>query len=252
MRTKKTIINTALLILCIAFSLVKGQTPASFKAKQMTNSRVKEAYTSKWPALEKEIKAKGIDPTNFELFIRIFKTEDEVELWLKDKNANKYTLLKKIAVCAKSGVLGPKRREGDLQVPEGIYDISVFNPNSDYFLAVKVGYPNKSDRILAKGPTGGDIMIHGNCVTIGCIPLQDVPVKDLYMLCVEARNRKSPIRVEIYPCHFNKKNLLMLESYPEEKNLFWSGIIPAYEYFETNKVPIKYKINEKGAYVFEK
>ncbi len=252
MAPKRTIINTALLILFLTFSLVKGQGQASFKAKQMTNSRVKEAYTSNWPALEKEIKAIGIDPNNFDLFIRIFKTEDEVELWLKNKGDSKYTLLKKIAVCAKSGDLGPKRREGDRQVPEGIYEISVFNPNSDYFLAVKVSYPNKSDKILAKGPMGGDIMIHGNCVTIGCIPLQDVPVKDLYMLCVEARNRKSPIRCEIYPCRFTPKNLKALESYNEEKNLFWSGIIPAYEYFETNKVPVKYKINEKGAYIYEK
>jgi len=230
---------------------IRSQT-ASFKQLQMNNKRVKEAYTSKWPGLEKEIKAKGIDPANFDLFIRIFKTEDEVELWLKNKSDTKYTLLKKIAVCAKSGDLGPKRREGDRQVPEGIYDISVFNPNSDYFLAVKVSYPNKSDKILAKGPTGGDIMIHGNCVTIGCIPLQDIPVKDLYMLCVEARNHKSPIRVEIYPCRFTSENQKILKAYSEEKNNFWAGIIPAYNYFETNKVPIEFKINEKGAYVFEK
>lgn len=247
----KTIIKIALLAFFLPLTGLIAQKP-SFKELQMNNKRVKEAYASKWPALEQEIKAKGIDPGNFDLFIRIFKTEDEVELWLKNKNDTKYTLLKKIAVCAKSGKLGPKRREGDLQVPEGIYDISVFNPNSDYFLAVKVSYPNKSDRILAKGPTGGDIMIHGNCVTIGCIPLQDVPVKDLYMLCVEARNRKSPIRCEIYPCRFTAKNLTKLESYPEELNKFWSGIIPAYDYFEANKVPVKYKINDKGEYLYEK
>lgn len=229
-----------------------GQETASFKTQQLKNKRVKDAYTNKWPGLEAELTAKKITPSNLEVFIRIFKKEKELELWVKNKSDVKYTFLKKIVICASSGELGPKRKEGDYQVPEGIYDIPSFNPNSSYFLALKVGYPNKSDQILKSGSrAGGDIMIHGNCVTIGCIPLEDDPVKDVYMLCVEAKNNKNPPRVEIYPCKFTPENIKMLrEDFDESKNKFWDNISPAYTYFEINKTPVKYSINTKGQYVF--
>ncbi|MGZ3882714.1 MAG: L,D-transpeptidase family protein [Bacteroidia bacterium] len=247
----KPIINTALFIFLLAGSPLWAQN-SSFKDAQLKNGRVKQAYATKWEPLAKELKAKSVDPANFDVFIRVFKLEKELELWVKNKSDKSYTFLKKIAVCASSGDLGPKRREGDRQVPEGMYEISVFNPASDYFLAVKVSYPNQSDRILAKGPTGGDIMIHGNCVTIGCIPLQDEPVKDLYLLCVEARNRKSPIRVEIYPCHLKEENLTKLKNaYPEEKVNFWNNLKTAYAYFEAHQQPVKYTIDKKGNYVFK-
>ncbi len=218
----------------------------------MKNKRVKDAYSLKWPALEAELKAKKINPSSLEVFIRIFKKEKELELWVKNKADAQFTFLKKIAICASSGELGPKRKEGDYQVPEGIYDIPSYNPNSSYFLALKVGYPNKSDKILVDGKrTGGDIMIHGNCVTIGCIPLQDEPVKDVYMLCVEAKNNNTSPRVEIYPCRFTAENVKFLEdNFNEGKNNFWKNIKPAYTYFEANKSPAKYSINAKGLYVF--
>jgi murein L,D-transpeptidase YafK len=242
----KWFIKIALLV------LVCGTISAqSFKEQQLKFSRVKKAYEAKWAGLQTELKAKQIDPNNFEVFVRAFKSEGELEIWVKNKIEKTYTLLKKIPICASSGVLGPKRREGDGQVPEGIYDISVFNPNSNYFLALKVSYPNASDKILAKGPTGGDIMIHGNCVTIGCIPLQDEPVKDLYILCVEAKNRKLPIRVEIYPCHLNAANLAVLtQKFTQENVSFWNNIKTAYAFFEEHKLPISYYVDKKGNYVF--
>lgn len=248
----KTIINIALLVCVGLLNPAFSQGEGSFKAQQMKNKRVKDAYSAKWPALEAELKAKKVTASSMEVFIRIFKKEKELELWVKNKSDAKFIFLKKIAICASSGELGPKRKEGDYQVPEGIYDIPSFNPNSSYFLALKVGYPNKSDKILVDGTrTGGDIMIHGNCVTIGCIPLQDDPVKDVYMLCVEAKNNNTSPRVEIYPCKFTEENIKFLESnFNESKNNFWKNIKPAYTYFEANKTPAKYSINTKGAYVF--
>lgn len=229
-----------------------SQENSTFKAQQMKNKRVKDAYATKWPSLEAELTAKKINFSSMEVFIRIFKKEKELELWVKNKADSKFTFFKKIAICASSGELGPKRKEGDYQVPEGIYDIPVFNPNSSYFLALKVGYPNKSDKILVDGKrTGGDIMIHGNCVTIGCIPLEDDPIKDVYMLCVEAKNNNTSPRVEIYPCKFTAENIKYLEgNFDSGKNKFWENIKPAYTYFETNKLPAKFSINTKGAYVF--
>jgi murein L,D-transpeptidase YafK len=248
----KAIINIALLVCVGLLNPSFSQENGTFKAQQLKNKRVKDAYTTKWPLLEAELKVKKINPSSMEVFIRIFKKEKELELWVKNKADTKFTLLKKIAICASSGELGPKRKEGDYQVPEGIYDIPVFNPNSSYFLALKVGYPNASDKILVDGKrTGGDIMIHGNCVTIGCIPLQDGPVKDVYMLCVEAKNNHTSPRVEIYPCKFTAENLKYLEeNFDAGKNKFWENIKPAYTYFETNKSPAKFSINSKGAYVF--
>lgn len=213
--------------------------------------RVKKAYDTKWASLEAEMRVKKIDPAGFDIFIRAFKYEAELEVWLKNKSDKSYSLFKKIPICASSGGLGPKRREGDGQVPEGLYEVAVFNPSSNYYLALKVSYPNASDKILAKGPTGGDIMIHGNCVTIGCIPLQDEPVKDLYVLCVEAKNRKLPIRVEIYPCRLTPANLAALtQKFPAETVSFWNNIKTAYTHFEEHKLPITYSVDKKGQYVF--
>ncbi|MBK7667649.1 MAG: hypothetical protein IPJ32_10095 [Sphingobacteriaceae bacterium] len=248
----KAIINIALLVCLGLLNPAFSQENTSFKAQQLKNKRVKDAYASKWPGLEAELKAKKINSSAMEVFIRIFKKEKELELWVKNKSDLKYTFLKKIAICASSGELGPKRKEGDYQVPEGIYDIPVFNPNSSYFLALKVGYPNKSDRILVDGKRpGGDIMIHGNCVTIGCIPLQDDPIKDVYMLCVEAKNNNTSPRVEIYPCKLTDENCKLLkEEFTDVKNNFWANLKPAFTYFEANKTPAKYSINAKGLYVF--
>lgn len=247
-----TIIKNTLLVLIFCSVTLSGQETASFKTQQLKNKRVKDAYTDKWTALEAELKAKKIDPAQLEVFIRIFKQEKELELWVKNKSDAKYIFLKKIDICASSGVLGPKRKEGDLQVPEGIYTISAYNPNSSYYLALQVSYPNKSDLILKTGQrAGGEIMIHGNCVTIGCVPLQDDPVKDVYILCVEAKNNKNTPRCEIYPCRFTEENMKSLRAnYSQEKNEFWNGIRPAYSYFEKNKTPISYTINQMGAYVY--
>lgn len=228
-------------------SIVFGQ---SFKEQQLKNTRVKRAYHNKWTNIESELKAKGVNSNDLEVFIRVFKHEQELELWVKNKSAQQFTLYKKIAICASSGDLGPKRKQGDMQVPEGIYDVPFFNPGSSYYLALKVGYPNKSDRILATGKDpGGDIMIHGNCVTIGCIPLQDGPVEDVYLLCVEAKNKNNPIRVEIFPCRMNKENEKLLSAYSTELNKFWNSLKPAYSYFESNKKPAKYSIDKAGNYI---
>lgn len=248
----KTIINIALLVCMGLLNVLYSQDNSTFKTQQLKNKRVKDAYATKWASLEADLKSKNVEPSKMEVFIRIFKQEKELELWVKNKTDNKFMFFKKIAICASSGDLGPKRKEGDYQVPEGMYTISAFNPNSSYFLAMQVSYPNKSDQILKTGSrSGGEIMIHGNCVTIGCIPLQDDPVKEAYILCVEAKNNKTTPRVEIYPCRLTDEKMKLLKAnYDQQKNNFWDGIKPAYSYFEKNKTPLGYTINPKGAYVF--
>lgn len=249
---KKKIINTSLLVILVSLFSFRYNFDNGFKTSQLANKRVRTAYDKKWVALQSELTLKKIDKDNFELYFRIFKLEKEFEVWVKNKTDLKYTLLKTIPICASSGELGPKRKQGDYQVPEGFYEIATFNPNSNYHLAMKINYPNQSDQ-LKKTATdaGGDIMIHGNCVTIGCIPLENEPIEEVYVLATEAKNRKLTTQIAIYPCRFNEKNNQMLtKNYTEEKNKFWETLKKPFAYFnKTNNLP-KITITKTGDYVF--
>ena len=207
-------------------------------------------YTKHFNELQALLVAKKVDKDAFSLYLRIFKEEGIIEAWVKNKNEKTYIHLKSFSICAKSGKPGPKRKQGDGQVPEGFYEIESFQPQSNYHLALKVGYPNKSDRIKASSADpGGDIMIHGNCVTIGCIPIQDEPIEELYILCVEAKNKGSVIYTDIYPFKFNDKNQALLSNASNDLQLFWSSLKPAYEHFETTHSRSKITTDPKGNYI---
>lgn len=225
----------------------------SFKDQQMKYARVKAAYSEKWENLKKEITQKGIDANNFEIYIRAFKHDEVLEVWLRSKNTTEFKLFKSYEICSSSGVLGPKRKQGDGQVPEGFYNVAVFNPYSNYHLSLGVSYPNASDKIIGKGNLGGDIMIHGSCVTIGCIPLTDTYIKEVYILAVEAKNKgQSNIPIHIFPAKMNKKNMDMLQDeYGDKKTLisFWNNIKSVYDYFEANKKLPKITVDKDGKYI---
>jgi len=242
----KKIINICLLASIGFLFSFKG---SDFKAGQLKYARVQAAYQSNWGTLQALLRSKQVDPANFDLYLRTFKYEKAVELWVKNSHAKTYTLLKTIPVCAGSGALGPKRRQGDRQVPEGFYKIDFLQPYSDYHLALKVSYPNSSDRIkaTAKDP-GGDIMIHGNCVTIGCIPLQDAPIEEVYVLCVETMNRNRTVKADIYPCYFTSANNTMLARNFPQHAAFWSSLKKAYDHFELNHSLPKISTDKNGDY----
>lgn len=243
----KKIINSCLLVcLGVVFSFQVE----SFKSQQVKSSRVKAAYTKHWKDLQVLMDSKQVDKNGFDLYIRVFKQENVLEAWVKDKKAKSFTLLNSFPICAKSGSAGPKRKQGDGQVPEGFYEVTVFQPQSSYHLALKVGYPNKSDKLkaTAKDP-GGDIMIHGNCVTIGCIPIQDEPIEKLYILCVEAKNKGSVIYTDIYPFKFNPENSRAIAGGEKSLQTFWNSLKPAYDYFESYKSLPKITTDAKGNYI---
>jgi murein L,D-transpeptidase YafK len=219
----------------------------------MKNSRVKAAYEKKWPALQALLKSKGINPAYFDLYLRVFKHEGLLEIWVRSKEAKQFVLLKAATVCTTSGTLGPKRRQGDEQVPEGFYEIASFQPQSNYHLALKVSYPNKSDRLKTiAGDPGGDIMIHGNCVTIGCIPIQDEPIEELYVLSVEAKNHGSIIYADIYPFIFHEKTSRFMDASPDpEVSRFWKSLKTGYDYFELHKTLPKITVDKKGNYIID-
>ncbi len=125
-------------------------------------------------------------PTN--LTFIILKKERKLEVWSKVNNKNIF--IKSYPMTAFSGKLGPKLKDGDRQIPEGIYKITYLNPNSSYHLSMRLNYPNTFDKKMAKRESrtnlGCDIMIHGKAVTIGCIPVGNKGVEELFILAYKA------------------------------------------------------------------
>lgn len=245
------VIKSVLLVVLIKTNGL-SQSGNSLKTAQLKNARVKEAYESKWPALQNDMKAITIDPSAYEVYIRAFKQEKLLQVWLKNSSNANYKLFKTYPICASSGVLGPKRKEGDGQVPEGFYKIDLFNPTSIYYLSMRISYPNASDIILKDGKNaGGAIMVHGNCVTIGCIPMTDEKIKEIYVLCLEAQNRNKPVHIDIFPAKLTDANLKILAAnYSKSILTFWNNLKTGYDYFELHKTLPKVKTDLKGNYTF--
>lgn len=134
------------------------------------------------------------------------KEERELQLYAAGTNGE-YSLIRSYPILAASGETGPKLREGDLQVPEGFYRIELLNPNSRYHLSLRVDYPNAFDRAQAKTEKrtnlGGDIMIHGNAVSIGCLAMGDPAAEELFVLA--ARTGLQNINVLLCPVDFREK-----------------------------------------------
>lgn len=228
-------------------------TSNSFKSDQLKFSRVKTAYSEKWSTVKGKLIKAGIDTSRFELFIRAFKREAELEVWARSKNIP-YKLVETYTICSSSGELGPKRRQGDGQVPEGFYQVSVFNPTSSYHLSLGINYPNKSDKIIVGNANpGGDIMIHGNCVTIGCIPLTDAKIKEVYIMAVEARgNGQQNIPVHIFPSRFTEEKFTWLKAKAGDGKMlaFWTNLREGYTFFENNRSLPSISVDGKGKYIF--
>jgi murein L,D-transpeptidase YafK len=223
----------------------------SFKDAQKKYQRVNTAYQEKESMVKKYFSDKNLNYPGFHLFIRALKKEMKLEAWVKEKDKSNYVLLHTYDFCSTSGTLGPKRKEGDLQIPEGVYHISHFNPLSNFYLSLGINYPNKYDLQMAgqKNP-GGAIYIHGNCVTVGCIPITDEKIKELYVLAVEAKNNgQEKIPVHIFPTHLTADQLKKLEkdfaSFPSYIS-FWKNLKSVYDHFEQSGKPGSVVVNTSG------
>ena len=180
-----------------------------------------------------------------------------MEVWVKYDQAEKFKLFKTYKVCALSGSLGPKRMQGDYQVPEGFYYINEFNPKSVYHLSLGLNYPNSSDKLLGDSlQPGGDIYIHGSCVTTGCIPITNQQIEELYILASHAKSEGQDfIPVHIFPVQFkNAKSVgylnKFLKDFPEYTGLA-NEMKKAYQYFDKTKQLPLVLIDKKGGYVVE-
>jgi murein L,D-transpeptidase YafK len=235
----------------ILFSFIMLLTQSDFKQEQLKNSRVKNAYDEKEEIVKKYFSEKNLSFGGFQMFIRGLKKEGKLEVWIKEKNNSTYTLLHTYDFCATSGVLGPKRKEGDAQIPEGIYYLNHFNPLSNFHLSLGISYPNESDKILSdKKHPGGAIYIHGNCVTIGCIPITDDKIKELYILAVEAKNNgQEKIPIHIFPSKLDDDSLVKLLSEQGTRHSgYWRNLQLIYKDFENTKKLKSIRVNIKGEY----
>lgn len=225
-------------IICLSFANVRAQDDVqTFRNFQMSFNRVSQAWIKYNDTLQKAFKEKGLAYPPSDIYLRNFKSQNQMELWARDNNYSEYKLVNTYPICALSGILGPKRYEGDHQVPEGLYFIEDFNPKSDFLLSMLLNYPNYSDMILGdKKKPGGDIYIHGGCVTIGCMPMTDPVIQELYVLCLNAKlNGQTYIPVHIYPTRFNQVGMNFLgKQYGEDttKQRFWVNMKKGYDYFE--------------------
>lgn len=236
-----------------AIGFLYAASHADFREQQMRYSRVRAAFQSKGAWLKRKLTECSIPTTRINIYLRAFKLDRELEVWVKEKGRKAYVLLTTYPFCASSGVLGPKRRQGDLQIPEGFYHIDRFNAWSNFHLSLGINYPNRSDRMKKSGKDpGGDIFIHGNCVTIGCIPITDDKIKELYILAVEARNSGQRwIPVHIFPARYHQKNWQYLQhQYRNDPALlqFWRVLKQAFDYFEANKQVPGFSVDRAGDY----
>lgn len=222
------------------------ETPVStFRKDQIRFERVRDAYEAKEVYIKKLLTSKGFNSFDYDLFLRAFKKEEILEVWIKKERDLTYQLLTTYDFCENSGQLGPKRMEGDRQIPEGVYRISHFNPKSNFLLSLKVNYPNDSDKVLSD-PTspGSDIYVHGGCQTTGCIPLTNDKIQELYLLAIEAKEEGKIIPIHIFPTK-NFENILKEDS---EHFLFWKNLKIIYDDFEAYKRLLFIEVNTTGKY----
>lgn len=234
------------IVLGIPFSVAAAALLVVFGARYAEGAdRVREVRTRRADDVKALVTAVGLTYPVDEVYLRAFKAERELEVWA-GKKGKPLTLVKRYPFCAASGELGPKRKEGDLQVPEGLYEVPEFNPTSNFHLSMKVSYPNASDRVRSdKVRPGGLIYLHGNCASIGCIAIEDGPIEEVYLLALDARVR--PIRFDIFPRRLTDEAVGALDGSPHAD--FWKELKPAFDAFETSKRPARFTVDGKtGAY----
>lgn len=217
--------------------------------RETKTDRVAAARATGGPAIQQRFEEAGLKYPPREIFVRAFKREMELELWARE-NEKPFRKVATYPITAPSGIPGPKRRQGDLQVPEGCYTIAVFNPKSRFHLSLGLNYPNEADRIFAdQERPGGEIYIHGGAASIGCLPLGDAAIEEVYLTALDARARgQSEIAVHVFPARMSGEAWKKFVRENPELRMFWEELQPIYEAFEkTHRVP-SVSVSEDGHY----
>lgn len=192
-------------------------------------------------ALEARLAEKGLkrgDP----VFIRIFKTDMELELWMQ--RGDRFVHFATYPICYYSGQLGPKLRTGDKQSPEGFYSVTKgqLNPNSRWFRSFNVGFPNAFDQ--AHGRTGSYLMVHGGCSSIGCYAMTNPVITEIWELTTAALDHgQSSFGVHIFPFRLTEARLTAYADSPWID--FWRDMKAGYDLFEASHIPPQISVCQK-------
>jgi murein L,D-transpeptidase YafK len=178
--------------------------------------------------------------------LRIFKEENALEVWLR--RGDSFQLFETYPVCDWSGELGPKLREGDGQSPEGFYAVGLrqLNPDSAYYLAFNLGFPNAYDR--SHGRTGSFLMVHGDCLSVGCYAMTDRGIDDIYRL-VEAALRAGEREVQAHVFPFRLTDEALARRAGHRWAAFWTNLKQGHDLFERTKAALAVRACG-GRYVF--
>ncbi|HEX3938250.1 MAG TPA: murein L,D-transpeptidase family protein [Xanthobacteraceae bacterium] len=187
-------------------------------------------------------------PKDSPILVRIFKEESELEVWKQD-TTGQFQLLKVYPICRWSGELGPKKTEGDRQAPEGFYAISpgLMNPNSSYYLAINIGFPNAYDK--ANGYSGAFLMIHGDCSSRGCYAMTDEQIGEIYSLARDSfLGGQKDFQIQAYPFRMTPANLAKHRNNPNMP--FWMMLKEGDDHFEVTHLEPKVDVCDRR-YVFD-
>lgn len=199
--------------------------------------------------LQERAAALGIEWPPRELYLRAFKAERVLEVWAGNGRGEPLVLFEEHPICGESGTIGPKVERGDLQIPEGLYVVTKLHPDSQGWLSLRMSYPNLADRARAaergaaeqrRVSPGGDILVHGTCISIGCIAIDNAPIERVYLLALAPWSRGRTVRVDVFPGRFEPAALDSLLEHARELPTvrLWRSLMPAYFGFErTRRVP---------------
>ena len=226
----------------------------SFRSAQKEYSRVRAAYADKEAVVNSWLEEAGISRSKLRIYVRALKVEGLLQVFAANEGDADYQLLQTYSFCSSSGTLGPKSKQGDYQIPEGCYTVDRFNPQSTFHLSLGVNYPNHADRKRSTHSNlGGDIFIHGNCVTVGCIPITDDKIQELYLLAVEAKNAgQRNISVHFFPAAMTKENFDLLQKVERVDDSIlelWRELKVVWDAFDREHTPPQVSIDREGRYV---
>ncbi|MDH5721973.1 MAG: murein L,D-transpeptidase [Alphaproteobacteria bacterium] len=240
---------TALIIAVLSLSACMSEPQYKrTKGKPYYSATLEHARKKNFSTIRTEMALKGLT-LGSQLYIRAFKSEMEMEVWAQNPYTGTYKLFKTYPICNKSGVLGPKLKEGDLQTPEGFYDVTEdrMNPNSKYYLSFNIGFPNAYDK--AHKRTGSLLMVHGSCVSQGCLAMTDQNIGEIYLLVEQNfKHGIESVPVHIFPFRMTHENMMLRNGSPWQP--FWRDLKAGYDFFEEyNRPPVisirnkKYVVN---------
>lgn len=231
----------------LALALLLPMTASTARADVPSTARSRAAAERATPDVTAALTDKGLT-LGARVFLRILKSEEQLEAWVLGDDG-RYVLLSSWPICAFSGDLGPKTKQGDLQAPEGFYFVppSRLNPASSFHLSFDLGYPNAFDR--AHGRTGDYLMVHGACASIGCYAMTDPVIEQLWVLMKAAFEAGQPyVRVHAFPFAMTDENLAAHADSPHAD--FWAQLAEGWRAFEETGLPPNVEVSG-GRYVIE-